>query len=258
MDAVVHEAIRPADFHAARSIRPYRFHDSHRVQRRRRQHGSQLKGAVMTRAIRAIAQHLTHIPTTEGEAAALIFRAAHHRRCPRCRSRRCTLHGRNVRCRACRCSTSITATTELAHTKIPLTRWLHAIHAIHVATRSTSARGFARQHRLRPMTAWSLLHRVRRALPRRPAKSGPVLQVLGRCGGAPAWVRAHAAPIGFTVLDACTCTGPHQPAASMVLGQLRAYLVEVHKGVSAAHLQQYVDEFADRYGRVGRSASREA
>jgi len=75
--------------------------------------------------------------------------------------------GRNLRCAGCRAVVSVTAGTIFADTRLPLTSWFAA--AWHVCSQKpgVSALGLERALGLGSYeTAWSLLHKLRRAMVR--------------------------------------------------------------------------------------------
>ena len=75
--------------------------------------------------------------------------------------------GRNLRCATCRADTSITAGTLLADTRLPLTSWFAAAWYVSSQKPGVSALGLKRVLGLGSYeTAWSLLHKLRRAMVR--------------------------------------------------------------------------------------------
>ena len=75
--------------------------------------------------------------------------------------------GRNVRCAACRAETSITAGTIFADTHLPLKTWFAAAWYVTSQKPGVSALGLKRALGLGSYeTAWSLLHKLRRAMVR--------------------------------------------------------------------------------------------
>src|SRR6266511_3989641 len=89
--------------------------------------------------------------------------------CPACGGQRFwrMSKGRNLRCAGCRADASVTAGTIFADTRLPLTTWFAA--AWHVCSQKpgVSALGLKRVLGLGSYeTAWSLLHKLRRAMVR--------------------------------------------------------------------------------------------
>jgi transposase-like protein len=75
--------------------------------------------------------------------------------------------GHNLRCAACRTDTSITAETIFADTRLPLATWFAAAWYVTGTKHGVSALGLQRVLGLGSYeTAWSLLHKLRRAMVR--------------------------------------------------------------------------------------------
>jgi transposase-like protein len=85
--------------------------------------------------------------------------------------------GRNLRCVSCRTDSSVTAGTILADTRLPLTTWFQAAWYVTGTRHGVSALGLQRLLGVGSYeTAWSLLHKLRRAMvrPGRERLSGEV------------------------------------------------------------------------------------
>lgn len=75
--------------------------------------------------------------------------------------------GRNLRCARCRSDWSVTAGTIFADTRLPLLTWFAAAWYVTGTKHGVSALGLQRLHGLGSYeTAWSLLHKLRRAMVR--------------------------------------------------------------------------------------------
>lgn len=216
--------------------------------------------------LRALARHLTPLRDfsaavpDDATAAAAFLCAIHRDRCPACESPSIKLAGpREIRCASCRRRRSLTATTPLRGTRISLRHWLAAVWHVLVDTEAISARAFARRHGLRAQTAWQLLHDVRAAIPYvRPRTPGATAQILGRQSPAnTAFVNLACDGGELTAVmanDGVPQLEPIEPAVSLWLGRLRAWLCDVYRGVSRRYLSLYLAELTSRYGRL--SASR--
>ena len=221
--------------------------------------------------LRALAQRLiTQRPfhTVVGDdaaAVALVVNVAHDGGCPDCRSRDWFVVGdRAVRCRRC-------ARTLPAFRKTPLARMqtrplvvLAALHAVHIASETPTARGFARSWGLDPKRALALLHKMRRGLMAMTPPNPMVIDVvLGSCA------EDNACVVGVSdddlvedrVVAVHIDDGPplrllapttKKPARHLPLwvGRLRRWLSEHFRGVTRRHLWLYLAEFTDRHGRV--------
>ena len=85
--------------------------------------------------------------------------------------------GRNLRCASCRLDHSVTAGTVFADTRLPLTTWFAAAWYVTGTKHGVSALGLQRLLGLGSYeTAWSLLHKLRRAMvrPEREPLTGEV------------------------------------------------------------------------------------
>lgn len=92
-------------------------------------------------------------------------------RCPRCRSRKHSYLERRglFQCASCRVQTSVTAGTVLHATRTGLRQWFLAIFFFARHKQSISALQLQRDLGLGSYeTAWTMLHKLRSALPRRP------------------------------------------------------------------------------------------
>jgi len=239
-------------------------------------------------------------------------------RCPACgHGDALELPGRLLwRCRACGRDTSVTAGTVLHRTRTPLTQWFWSAYLVTTHTPGLSALQLQRQLGIsRYETAWTLLHKLRRAMVRpgrdllrdkvevdeayvggpeidlrggrqlrnkalvvaaveiRGKGSGRVrLQVVPDASGASltGFVKANVSPGAMVMTDGWQGYAPlrdmgygHRPRtqgdprrASKILprvhrvfGNLQTWLRGTHHGVSAKHLQYYLDEFTFRFNR---------
>jgi transposase-like protein len=239
-------------------------------------------------------------------------------RCPACgHGDALELPGRLLwRCRACGRDTSVTAGTVLHRTRTPLTQWFWAAYLVSTHTPGLSALQLQRQLGIgRYETAWTLLHKLRRAMVRpgrdllrdkvevdeayvggpeidlrggrqlrnkalvvaavevRGNGSGRVrLQVVPDASGPSltGFVKANVSPGAMVMTDgwqgyaplremgyrhrARTQGDPRRaskilPRVHRVFGNLQTWLRGTHHGVSAKHLQSYLDEFTFRFNR---------
>jgi transposase-like protein len=239
-------------------------------------------------------------------------------RCPACgHDDSLELPGRLLwRCRKCGRDTSVTAGTVLHRTRTPLTQWFWAAYLVTTHTPGLSALQLQRQLGIsRYETAWTLLHKLRRAMVRpgrdllrdkvevdeayvggpefdlrggrqlrnkalvvaavevRGKGSGRVrLQVVPDASGPSltGFVKAYVSPGATVMTDGWQGYAPlsdmgyrHRPRtqgnprrASKILprvhrvfGNLQTWLRGTHHGVSAKHLQSYLDEFTFRFNR---------
>jgi len=139
-------------------------------------------------------------------------------RCPRCGEPDAYgLAGRELlQCRACRRQTSVTAGTVLHRTHVPLRLWFAAAYLVTTHTPGFSAAQLQRQLGLaRYETAWTMLHKLRRAM-LRPERDGPGQK--GRAVGA-AWCsggfRAEHGrdPLGPCPRHPCPIRTPSRPTS---------------------------------------------
>lgn len=91
--------------------------------------------------------------------------------CPRCgQGKACRLGPRNLlQCSACRHQASVTAGTVFHKTHTPLVKWFWAIWMVAQDKGGVSALRLARQLDLRYRTAWTMLHKLRKAMGQRDA-----------------------------------------------------------------------------------------
>lgn len=92
--------------------------------------------------------------------------------CPRCghgRATRIATRGL-LQCAACHHQTSLTAGTILHKTRTPLMKWFWAMWMVAQDKGGTSAMRLARQLELDYRTAWSMLHKLRKAMAQRDAR----------------------------------------------------------------------------------------
>jgi hypothetical protein len=128
----------------------------------------------------------------------------------------------------------VTARTVLHRTRAPLTQWLSAAYLVTTHTPGLSALQLQRQLGIgRYETAWSILHKLRRAMVR------PGRDPLRRMG-----YRHRPRPQGCPRRAGMILHRIHR-----VFGNLQAWLRGTHHGVSAKHLQDYLDGFTFRFNR---------
>jgi len=208
----------------------------------------------LIRALARALQHARHPPlsTRSPLAAARVYlRVAHGGRCPRCRGQARAVDGRSGRCTRGH-AFSLTRGTPLQRTKISLPHWLAAVWHLHVDREAISAKTFSVRHTLRHVTAWSLLHRVRRAfIAATPRERGAAAPVAHRIN---ARVVSASRDQGALVLVDVVLVGrpggrSHARESSLFLGRLRATLTHVYCGVRDRYLALYLAEFAARFGR---------
>lgn len=207
--------------------------------------------------IRAVAREIggtRQLPTPchdELAAAALVLKVALDGRCPRCGRPAAVVERRAARCEHGHVF-SVTRGTALHRTKISLPHWLTAIWHLHVDRHALSARTFALRYALRHATAWSLMHRVRRAFivstPRERGVEGPITHArqspivcVSRDGASLVVTEPGETP--------CPDVGAISREASAILGRARAWLTDVFCGVSTRYLHLYLAEFVARFGR---------
>ena len=91
--------------------------------------------------------------------------------CPQCgQGKACRLGPRNLlQCSACRHQASVTAGTVFHKTHTPLVKWFWAIWMVAQDKGGVSALRLARQLELRYRTAWTMLHKLRKAMGQRDA-----------------------------------------------------------------------------------------
>src|SRR3990170_3820370 len=91
--------------------------------------------------------------------------------CPRCGHGKASgiATRRLLQCRGCRYQVSLTAGTILHKTRTPLVKWFWAIWMVAQDNGGVSALRLARQLELRYRTAWTMLHKLRKAMGQRDA-----------------------------------------------------------------------------------------
>jgi hypothetical protein len=91
--------------------------------------------------------------------------------CPRCEGRKATRHGprKLLQCSACRYQVSVTAGMILHRTHPPLAKWFWAMWLVAQDKGGVSAQRLARQLELSYRAAWTLLHKLRKAMAARDA-----------------------------------------------------------------------------------------
>ena len=188
-------------------------------------------------------------------AARLFLETIHGSRCPACGASVCLASERELSCGSCRRRRSLTSTTPLRGTRLPLRLWLAAVWHVFVDTETISARAFGRRYQLRAQTAWQLLHHVRDAIPYpRPRTAGMTVQLLGRQSPAnAAFVTLAHDDDGLTAVPADESTPSRDapaPCLALWLGRVRAWICDVFRGVSRRHLPRYLAEIVARHRRV--------
>jgi transposase-like protein len=103
-------------------------------------------------------------------ATLLAIRQQAGMRCPRCGHARNFVSGRRVGCTRCNRRWSVTAGTVMAHTKLPLTVWFRAMHALSSTKQGISAVQLGRRLGVSYPTAWYLHKRLRHAMSERESR----------------------------------------------------------------------------------------
>ena len=116
-------------------------------------------------------------------AALLAVRQAAGMACPVCGNTRIYVSGRRIGCTLCNRRWSATSGTVMASTKLPLTTWFRAMHAMTSTKQGISAVELGRRLGVSYPTAWYLEKRLRHAMTQREARY--VLGEPGEEGAAP-------------------------------------------------------------------------
>jgi len=90
--------------------------------------------------------------------------------CPSCANKRVYVSGRRIGCSLCNRRWSVTAGTVMANTKLPLTIWFRAMHAMTSTKQSISAVELGRRLGVSYPTAWYLEKRLRHAMTERETR----------------------------------------------------------------------------------------
>ena len=90
--------------------------------------------------------------------------------CPACGNQRVYVSGRRIGCTLCNRRWSVTAGTVMASTKLPLTTWFRAMHAMTSTKQSISAVELGRRLGVSYPTAWYLEKRLRHAMTERETR----------------------------------------------------------------------------------------
>ena len=90
--------------------------------------------------------------------------------CPACGNNRCYVNGRRIGCTRCNRRWSVTSNTVMASTKLPLTIWFRAMHAMTSTKQSISAMELGRRLGVSYGTAWYLATRLRHAMTERESR----------------------------------------------------------------------------------------
>src|SRR3974390_2724387 len=187
-----------------------------------------------------------------------------------------------LRCRACRKDVSLMAGTVMERSHTPLSTWFWAAYLIASQTPGMSAVQFQRQLGLsRYETAFGILHNLRAGLgrPERDKIGGKPQEhvevdetwVGGRTNSLCGFVENAVAPGSLIVTDdwsgyaglrkrgfdhhaIAECGDPEiaeefLPIIHLVFANLKTWINGVHHGVSAKHLQAYLNEFTFRFNR---------
>lgn len=77
-------------------------------------------------------------------------------------------------CNTCREQFSATVGTVFERSKIPLAKWMMAVHLMAAGKKGTSAKQIERMLGVTYKTAWFMMHRIREAMSMTPATSGPL------------------------------------------------------------------------------------
>jgi len=112
------------------------------------------------------------------QSALLSARIASGMCCPECGNQRIYVCGRRVGCTRCNRRWSVTAGTVMANTKLPLTTWFRAMHAMSSTKQGISAVELGRRLGVSYPTAWYLHKRLRHAMTERESR-----YVVGGPGG---------------------------------------------------------------------------
>ncbi len=146
-------------------------------------------------------------------------------RCPRCAAAQAWRTARGLWvCRACGRHTSVTAGTVFGDSNLPLRLWFRAIWQVVTQKDGASAMGLQRVLGLGSYrTAWSLLHKLRRAMvrPGREQLSGTVEVDESYLGAPEAGLRGRQPGRKTLIVAAVECVGPRQPGR-IRLRQVRA------------------------------------
>src|SRR5881296_522112 len=157
-------------------------------------------------------------------------------RCPACGGTPARQMGRNLwHCGHCRHQISITAGTVFQDSHLPLTRWFRAMWHVTSQKNGMSALGLQRVLGLGSYkTAWSLLHKLRRAMvrPGRDRLRGVVEVDETYVGGVEEGVSGRQTETKALVAVACEQDGP-------ATGRIRLRQIA---DASAASLQAFVEE----------------
>src|SRR3972149_6882615 len=165
--------------------------------------------------------------------------------CPRCgHGKACRLGPRNLlQCSACRRQASVTAGTVFHKTHTPLVKWFWAIWMVAQDKGGVSALRLARQLELRYRTAWTMLHKLRKAMGQRDATytlTGSIEMDDAFFGGAAAGKRGR---------GAANKTNEKLPWVHIAISNSKRFLLGPYHGVSHKYLQAYLDEFCYRFNR---------
>lgn len=145
--------------------------------------------------------------------------------CPNCGAVGAPLRIRRgrLRCRACRAETSATAGTVFADTKLPLTTWFQTVWLVTNQKHGTSALDLQRAVGISYETAWTVLHKLRRAMVRqgRESLSGVVEVDEAYVGGVAPGRRGHRALGKAIVAVAVERRGVGAKSMRVALGRVR-------------------------------------
>ena len=172
-----------------------------------------------------------------------------------------------LRCRACRKQTSLTAGTIFEGTRKPLRMWFLAMWFVTSQKNGVSALGLQRELGLGSYeTAWTWLHKLRRAMVRlgrreagclsrhlRSAEGAVERGAMVHTNGWRGYAGLAAAGYQHQVTVLSGGSDPaHEvmPRVHLVASLLKRWLIGTHQGgVQHQHLDYYLDEFTFRFNR---------
>jgi transposase-like protein len=149
-----------------------------------------------------------------------------------------------LRCRACRAETSATAGTIFADTKLPLTTWFQTVWLVTNQKHGTSALDLQRAIGMSYETAWTVLHKLRRAMvrPGRESLSGVVEVDETYVGGVTPGRRGRGALGKAIVAIAVERLGVGEKSKRVALGRVRLTRIP---NVQATTLTDFVLDTCD-------------
>jgi transposase-like protein len=161
--------------------------------------------------------------------------------CPHCGvvNEATKLEGKSTRpgvykCRPCEKPFSVTVGTVFESSRIPLNKWLYAMHALAAGKKGTSAHQLHRELGISYPTAWFICHRIREAM--RPAKYP------GRLGGLDETVEVDETFVGGKASNRKSRkVKPKRPVVALIErdGDVRSFQI---KKVNSRHLNALIDK----------------